>query len=160
MSEWLSSKWVYLDNSFYGKKQKDLLKIFKKGFNRETLEKHYLSLARQNYEKYIRVDKKEVSLKKYVYILRALGCIEFIKKTDELPPLNWEKSSVYLPEEIRNKFSRMVELKKSSEKNKWKRDKELDEFIESKFQEKLFKREGSFYFEEIDKIVVGSIVQE
>ncbi len=159
VSEWLSSKIVYLDVGFFGKFQKDLREIFKEGFSREKLEKHYLSLARQNYEKYINSTAEEVSLKKYVYILRALGCIEYIKNTNKLPPLNWKESCIYLPKKIQTKFARLVEIKKSSEKNKGKRDRELDIFISSKFEEEFLRDNEKFDKESIDKISKKSILR-
>lgn len=156
VSEWLSSKEVYIDNSFGKYSKEELRGIFEKGFSRAKIKNHYLSLARQNYDKYINVDG-EVSLKKYVYILRAIGCIEYINKTDSLPPLNWKLSSKYLPEEIKILFSEIVELKKSTESKKGKRNAVLDKFIESKLKAKFEEDKFNFNRKEINKIVIGAI---
>jgi len=123
VSEWLSSRKVYLDNGFGNYSREDIRKIFEKGFDRERLKKHYLSLAKQNYAKYIQ-SPGEVLLKKYVYILRGLGCMEFISKTGKLPPLDWKESSVYIPEYIKKKFSDFVRIKKESESTKAKKRQE------------------------------------
>jgi predicted nucleotidyltransferase len=158
VSEWLSSKIVYLDNGFAGFYQKDLAEIFKKGFNREKLKKHYLSLAAQNYKKYIDVSAGEVSLKKYVYILRALGCVEYLNRIDGLPPLNWEKSSVYLSDQILKSFSDFVDMKKNSEKAMGKRVLSVDRFVEDKLGENVSKGEEHFDFEKINNIVIKTIL--
>jgi len=157
VSEWLSSKLVYIDKGFGEYKKKDILKIFEEGYSRSKLEHHYISLAMQNYKKYIDSYKKDVLLKKYVYILRALGCIEYINETNELPPLNWKKSSKYLPKDIKEDFNRLVEMKKSSEKNKGKRIKRLDNYIEKNLRQEIKEDKERFNFDVINKIVIDSI---
>ncbi|MEK6926896.1 MAG: nucleotidyltransferase domain-containing protein [Nanoarchaeota archaeon] len=110
VSEWLSSNIIYVNNKFDNLDKNDLLKIFENNFSKSKLQHHYISLAKQNYEKYINLPSKEVLLKKYVYILRALGCIEYIERTNKLPPLNWKESSIYLPKEVQERFERLVEV--------------------------------------------------
>ncbi len=157
VSEWLSSKRVYVDKKFGKKSREDLFKIFSEDFSRSRLKHHYLSLAKQNYEKYINSGEKEVLLKKYVYILRALGCVEYISKNNSLPPLNWKLSSVYLPKNIKTHFEKLVELKKKSEKNKNKRIEELDKWIENKLKELVNEDKHKFDESLINAIVVDSI---
>ena len=103
VSEWLSSEEIYVNGKLSKYSKADLRKMFEKGFSRSKIKHHYINLAKQNYQKYINVEGK-VSLKKYVYILRAIGCVEYINKTNTLPPLNWKLSSKYLEEEIKKRF--------------------------------------------------------
>jgi len=156
VSEWLSSRMIYIENNFKDLGKKDLLDIFIKGFSRSKLKSHYISLAKQNYHKYINTPG-EVLLKKYVYILRGLGCVEYIEKTNSLPPLNWKLSSKYLPDKIKDTFARFVEMKKSSEKEKGKRNEETDRWIEKKLGLKFESEKENFDFEEINKIVIDTI---
>lgn len=156
VSEWLSSKKSYISNKFWKYHRKDILKIFNNGFSRNKLKIHYSSLAKQNYSKYINLPDK-VLLKKYVYILRALGCIEFIEKTNSLPPLNWKLSSKYLPNPIKKIFAQMVNQKKSSESNKGNRNEILDRWIEQKLNLKYWEDEANFDTKFINQIVIKTI---
>lgn len=159
VSEWLSSKIVYINNKINGFNQKQLREIFDLGFSRYAIKKHYINLAKENYYKYIK-DKNEVSLKKYVYILRALGCVEFIQKTNSLPPLDWKESSIYLPDKIKDFFSNVVKSKKSSEKNIGIREKRIDDYIESCFNIDFDKSLSNFDKEKINNIVINAIKEK
>ena len=156
VSEWLSSREVYIDKGFGKMKQKELRKLFSSGFNRETLIRHYISLAKQNYKKYIDTEG-QVLLKKYVYILRGLGCVEYIKRTDSLPPLDWKDSSKYLPLEIRKQFARLVALKQGSEENRSARNEALDRWIEIQFAQTIKEDKIGFDRTVIDGIVIAAI---
>ncbi len=156
VSEWLSSKEVYISKKFSGYDKETLKQFFREGFNPEKLKAHYLSLARENYEKYIKKGR-EVLLKKYIYILRALGCIKYIQKTSDMPPLNWKESSKYLEKEIQAHFQNLINLKHKSEKIKDLRIPELDKYIEGFFSQKLDKGQNKFQFEEINSIVINTI---
>ncbi len=156
VSEWLSSKEIYIEKGF-GKYSKEKLRaIFEQGFSRSKIKNHYLSLAKQNYAKYINI-RGEVSLKKYVYVLRALGCIEYLNKTNSLPPLNWELSSKYLDKNIKNIFAENVELKKITESKKGKRNVILDKFIEGELMKSFEEDKTDFNKDEINKIVIEAI---
>jgi len=158
VSEWLSSEQIYLERKFGKSMKKDIARIFSKDFNRSKLVYHYLSLARENYEKYINTKNTDsVLLKKYVYILRALGCVEFINKKDTLPPLNWKLSSAYLPNEIKKEFEELVQLKQKTEKTKDKRKEQLDKWIESKLRAKVKEDSNKFDEEQINQILIDTI---
>ena len=159
VSEWLSSKEIYINGKFGEKSKENLCKIFEEGFSRNKIKNHYLSLAKQNYHKYINIEG-DVSLKKYVYILRALGCIEYITKTNSLPPLNWKLSSKYLEKEIQDRFAKLVELKKTTETKKDKRDSVLDSFIECKLRENFDIDKSNFDKNQINEIVITAIKEK
>src|SRR3989344_1645459 len=156
VSEWLCSETIYRDCSSDSNLSQHKLRIlFQSLCNFTSLQKHYISLARQNYSKYI--DKAtKVQLKKYVYILRGLGCVEYIKKEKTLPPLDWKKSSKYLPINIRKKFESLVEMKKKSEETLGHRDEEIDRWIEDKLNQKVIE----FKSKEIDEKTINSLIYE
>ncbi len=152
ISEWLESDQVYI-NSMYRKKFRE---IFKKYFSRHALKKHYISLARQNYEKYIR-NKDEVNLKKYVYVLRAIACVEYLKKYRNVPPLKYKKTTTYLPKYAQEFMEKIVIQKQASEKLKGAPNKKVNKLIETYFTKKIRKEEASFDKEEIEKLVIEVI---
>jgi hypothetical protein len=159
VSEWLSSNSVYIEKKFWKYSKKDLLGLFNRGFSRNRLQNHYISLAKKNYSKYICNASGEASLKKYVYILRALGCVDYIEKTKSLPPLNWKFSSIYSPAEIRDKFREIVDMKKHSEKAKGARIAELDKWIEKKLLTYIEKDNERFSRKLVDSIIINTINQ-
>jgi hypothetical protein len=152
VSEWLKSKTIYIDSKY----RKIFYKEFKKGSSKFALENHYDSLARQNYEKYIR-GKEEVNLKKYIYILRAVGCINFLVEKNTTPPLNYKKILPYLPRYIAKFMNTIVEKKKKSESTIGKVDKKVNKYIESYFEKKFGKTESAFDVAKINKVVIEII---
>ncbi len=97
--EWLSSDIIYIKNSL----RKKLKKIFEKDFSSFKLKKHYTSMAKQNFKKYITTQGNTTNLKKYVYVLRSIACVLWIEKHKSPPPKNY-KQIIKLPPKIRAKF--------------------------------------------------------
>lgn len=149
VSEWLSSEIVYI-NSPYIKIFRDL---FTKYFSKNALIHHYISLARKNYESYIRKNEL-VNLKKYVYILRALGCVEHLVKNDSLPPLNYKKVVPNLPRYIQEFTEEVVFKKQKSESMKGLKNKRVNDLIESYFIRDFGKKENRFNIDEINNLVL------
>jgi len=145
--EWLSSDIVYTDNPA----RKKLAKIFENNFNKYALKKHYASMARQNFEKYIK-SRKKANLKKYVYVLRSIACVLWIEKYRTPPPKSYKKVIKMLPKEIRDFFEKVVKDKKESEDLTGKRNKKADEFISSCIKKDFKKEEGSFDLDELNKL--------
>lgn len=152
VSEWLTSDVIYIDSPA----MQELNKLFTKGFSKTALIKHYTSLARKNYEKYIR-KTKEVNLKKYVYILRALACTEYLNKFNNLPPLNYKKIINQLPDYAREFMEHTVELKKKTESMQGTKNQKVDNYIESYFNRKIEKTENKFNTEELNKLIIKII---
>lgn len=152
VSEWLDSKTIYI-NSNYRKKLKSL---FQKGFSSFALKKHYVSLARQNYEKYIR-NKKQVNLKKYLYILRAIACVNFLEKRNKTPPLNYKKVLPFLPKKIAEFMNSIVEKKKKSEHTKGKANIRANKYIESFFNKNFKNSENNINQKKINNLVIKII---
>ena len=81
--EWLNSTTWYRGFvpwtlQYYASKHISLFKLFK----------HYNSLAKSNYEKYLKSGRKP-TLKKYLYVIRALISAKYIDIFRTIPPLNY-----------------------------------------------------------------------
>ncbi|MEK6926734.1 MAG: nucleotidyltransferase domain-containing protein [Nanoarchaeota archaeon] len=151
--EWLSSDIVYIDN-FLRKKLKN---IFERDFNRMKLKKHYSSMAKQNFYKYINEIGDVANLKKYVYVLRSIACILWIEKHKSPPPKNYKKVINLFPENIKKFFEKIVTEKKESEKLMGKRNKEAEKYILSFFNRDFGKEQDKFNINEINKLFKSSL---
>jgi len=136
--EWLSSDIVYLDNPI----RKEIKQEFLIGCSRFSLKKHYVSMARQNFQKYINQISDTVNLKKYVYVLRCVACINFIEEKGLPPPKNYKKVLEFLPDNLIKFFEKVVSDKKKSESLEGKRNYEAEQYIVS-FFDKQFERDNS-----------------
>ncbi len=116
--EWLSSDIIYLDNPIREKLKKEFIQ----GCSRFALKKHYVSMARQNFNKYINQIGDTANLKKYVYVLRSIACISYIEKTGLPPPKNYKNVINYLPKDLFNFFVKIVKDKRESESLEGKRN--------------------------------------
>ena len=150
--EWLSSDIVYMDN----KLREELKDIFKKNFNKESLKRHYLSMARQNFEKYIRKSKK-VNLKKYLYVLRSIACIIWIERYQTPPPKDYRKVIRVLPKQVQTFFKKNVRDKKESEKIIGKKNKKIDAYVEKFFFKKFNKDCSTFNLDKLNKLFKKAI---
>jgi hypothetical protein len=136
--EWLSSDIIYLDNPI----REELKKEFVKGCSRFALKKHYVSMARQNFQKYINQIGDTANLKKYIYVLRSIACINYIEDSGLPPPKNYKKVIFLLPDNLNRFFEKIVEDKKKSEFLEGKRNYEAEQYIVS-FFDKQFERDNS-----------------
>lgn len=152
VSEWLQSKIVYTESDY----RREFRTLFEQGFSRFALKKHYIGLARENYERYAR-NKNEVNLKKYVYILRALACVEYLTKEEGLPPLNYKEVLPYLPETMATFTENVVARKRAAENLTGSANKEANAFVESQFDRVFEKTEHNFNNEQISDLVVKII---
>lgn len=154
-SEWMNSNIIYID-SFY---RKQLKEIFQKDFSKYTLKKHYVSMARQNYEKYIR-NKNPCSLKKYVYVLRALACVEYLLEIKKIPPIKYNDVAKILPEKLRLFFEESVKLKKASESKAGPQNEDINREIEKYFDLEFEKDDNKFDLKILNAITKNIIVSQ
>ncbi len=152
--EWLSSDIIYLDNDYFH----ELRKIFQNSFSNHKLEKHYLSMAKQNFDKYID-SFSEVNLKKYVYVIRSITCINFIEEKKLPPPKNYRDIISYLPKNICNFFQKLINNKINSEEIKGARDSKVDAYICSFWDKKFQEDEDKFNIKGLEEIF-KKILQE
>ena len=92
--EWLHAPIIYKDSSDIDSFQE----LAKEYWSLKGLMGSYSHLARHNYKAYIE-GKKEVKLKKYLYIIRTIAACICIEKTKQVPPITVDKLLPYLQED-------------------------------------------------------------
>ncbi len=80
--EWLHSPIVYRENGDFASR---LRMLAQEHFSPRRMTYHYISMAKSNYRLSIE-NKAEVSLKKYLYVLRPLCCIRWMEQHQTPPP--------------------------------------------------------------------------
>lgn len=139
IAEWLRSPIIYRDSPI----KKQFKKYFDEGCSLEFLSQHYIRMAKQNFHKYMGTGMAH-SCKKYLYVLRALACAEYIKKENILPPLPYKEVIPYLPEYAQKFFEKCVIDKNITEKAEIISDEKVSKFIEASLNQGLKKEEIKF----------------
>ncbi len=152
-SEWLNSEIIYIDSEY----RQQLKEIFQKDFSRFKLKKHYVSMARQNYEKYIR-NHNPCSLKKYVYILRAICCVEWLNELNKIPPIKYNDVAKQLPGQFETFFNECVQLKLSGENKEGPQNESINREIEKYFDMKFEEDKDKFDLKVLNAILKNMIV--
>jgi len=151
--EWLSSDIIYLDNPI----RTELKKIFEEKFSKYSLKKHYVSMARQNFDKYLRGAGDKANLKKYVYVLRSIACVLWIEQNKSPPPKHYQNVVNLLPYSIHNFFEKIVKDKRKSERLEGSINKEVEKYIVSFFDKEFTKDKGDFDIDKLNKIFKKTI---
>lgn len=104
---------------------------------------HYRSLAKSNYTQYIK-NKNHPTVKRHLYVLRALTYARYIENTHSMPPLEYtEFYEKHLPEMknipvfVKNYIGELIERKKNGNGDQTIVDKELSDWIESELDDKI-----------------------
>lgn len=87
MLEWLRSPIVYLER-FSAAQQ--LRELSDKYFNPKSCMYHYLSMAKGNFNEFLR-DRELVKIKKYFYVLRPVLACDWILNNETFPPMEFNK---------------------------------------------------------------------
>lgn len=126
--EWLSSPMVYIDDN-------RVAPVFREQANKYTSLKaaahHYISMAKRNYNAYIR-SREQVQLKKYLYAIRPILCAKWVLEMGSFPPTKFCDviANVKLDDWIRVQVDEMLVAKqKVSESEVGPRLRKLDTFI-------------------------------
>jgi len=148
--EWLSSEIIYKDSEL----RERLKDIFEKYFNKNSLMRHYVSMARQNFQKYIATVEGDdgVNLKKYIYILRSIACVIWIEKYNSPPPKDYKKVANLLRKDIRIFLEGIISKKRDSESTEGKRNKAVEDYVMFYFNKDFEKRGDKFSIDELNKI--------
>ncbi len=86
LMEWLFSPIVYVENApKNGSFTAELRTYVQEHYSPKAIAYHYHHMAQSNYHKYLE-GKKEVQRKKYLYVLRPLFCIEWLREHNAMPP--------------------------------------------------------------------------
>ena len=107
--EWLVSPIVYRDEGGVAER---LREIAAEGYSPKALAYHYLSTAREKERRQIAA-KETVKAKKYVYALRPLLTLDWLRENDTLPPMAMPEimTGVTLPDDVRQAMIDLVEYK-------------------------------------------------
>ncbi len=110
--EWLHSPIVYRENGDFAAKLRTLAQ---EHFSPRRMTYHYISMAKSNYRLSIE-NKAEVSLKKYLYVLRPLCCIRWMEQHGTPPPtlIHDILVSIELPSDVRTRLNELMERKKQA----------------------------------------------
>lgn len=132
MLEWLRSPIVYLQQFSTTELLRELTKEY---FNPESCLHHYLHMAEGNFRKYLQKDV--VRVKKYFYVLRPILACDWIKQTDTMAPMEFQKlvesqvTDEFVKIEIQNLLARKITSEELNEESK---NQILNDFLEQKIE--------------------------
>ncbi|MBR9859417.1 nucleotidyltransferase domain-containing protein [bacterium] len=130
--EWLQSPLVYLEKYSTADELRALSKTY---FNLKSCSYHYLSMAKNNFEHYLRSDV--VRLKKYFYVLRPVLACRWIESKKTMAPMEFNKlieTQIDDPK-LRIEIEQLQEIKMSGkELDKGPRIDRIHDFIESEIE--------------------------
>jgi uncharacterized protein len=108
--EWLFSPIVYLEKGEFALNCRALAL---KNCSLKKLSYHYLNMVKQNHKSYLE-GKKEVSVKHYLYVIRSLLCIKWIRDFSSPPPTAFVEilDAVKLPEKLYENINNLISIKK------------------------------------------------
>lgn len=86
MLEWLRSPIVYMQQGSVAERLRQLSEQY---FNPRSCMYHYLSMAEGNYRTYLQ--KEEVRVKKYFYVLRPILACDWISNRNAMPPMEFDQ---------------------------------------------------------------------
>ena len=128
--EWLRSPIVYQQQFSIADKLRNLTEEF---FNPKSCLHHYLHMAEGNYREYLQKDN--VRVKKYFYVLRPILACDSIKQTNTMAPMEFQKlvdsqvTDQFVKIEIQNLLTRKMSGEELNEEPK---NQILNDFLEQK----------------------------
>lgn len=111
--EWLRSPIVYLEQFSTAEQMRELSREY---FNPRSCMYHYLSMAKGNFNEFLR-GRDLVKIKKYFYVLRPiLGC-DWIRVKGDFPPMEFDRLVDGLVEDavLRNEIDKLLVRKMAGE---------------------------------------------
>ena len=109
--EWINSPIVYRETEEW----QPIAEAIRAFFSQKKTLMHYLSMAKSNYDSAFKAEN--MKFKKYFYVLRPMLAAEWILTKNEIPPLEFEKLTVLLPEgEITETVTALVMAKRNGSK--------------------------------------------
>jgi predicted nucleotidyltransferase len=131
--EWLRSPIVYLEKFSTANRLRELSE---KCFNPRSCMYHYLSMAKGNFNEFLR-DRELVKIKKYFYVLRPVLACDWIETRGEFPPMEFEKlvDGQVNDVELRREIDTLLERKMAGEELREEPKVEvLNEFLHEKIE--------------------------
>lgn len=113
MLEWLRSPIVYLEQFSTAEQLRELSKRY---FNPRSCMYHYLSMAKGNFNEFLK-DRELVKIKKYFYVLRPVLACEWIRERNSFPPMEFQKlvKGQVTDDELRSAIAKLLERKIAGE---------------------------------------------
>jgi predicted nucleotidyltransferase len=107
--EWLKSPIVYYKDAFFYETMDELSTDY---FSSIASIYHYLNMAAGNYK--LCLQEEQVTIKKYLYVLRPILACKWIENYKEAPPMDFQKLLAQLQDkELINKINELVLKKKT-----------------------------------------------
>lgn len=132
MLEWLRSPIIYLEQFSAAQTLRALSERY---FNPKSCMYHYLSMAKGNFKEFLQKDL--VRTKKYFYVLRPVLACDWIRQTNAMPPVEFEKllDSQVTDARIRNEIDELLKRKIAGDELKEEPKIEvLNDFLEQKIE--------------------------
>ena len=109
LMEWLFSPIKYIEK---GPVAESMRNYIKKRYSNKASSFHYLNMAKGNYKDFLK-DTEEVKRKKYLYILRPLACIEWMRSNKTTPPTSFKDvlDGISLDPEVEESIKNLIEEK-------------------------------------------------
>lgn len=148
LMEWLFSPIKYMESGSFAA---ELRKYVQDCYSPKAIGYHYHHMAQSNYHKYLE-GKKEVQRKKYLYVLRPLFCMEWLREHQTMPPTRFLDvfDGVQKSTEMEQAIHRLLQEKMArKETEKGPKEAVLDEYIHTSL-EQLEKRLEIFPVKEAD----------
>jgi len=130
MLEWLRSPIIYLKQFSTADKLRDLTKEY---FNPKSCLHHYLHMAEGNYREYLQ--KENVRVKKYFYVLRPILACDWIKQTNTMAPMEFQEllDSQVPDQKVKTEIQNLLARKMAGEElNEEPKVQILNDFLEQK----------------------------
>ena len=130
--EWFASPIVYKET----KEASYIKEVIPFYFSSKKLYCHYKTMAKTHL-KY--VDKEQIPVKKYLYILRCILSSQYIIDYKKQPPIEIERLIEYeLPEKLKEDMNQLLMIKKNSDEKQYVNHiSSLDEFIMNSLKEDM-----------------------
>ncbi len=128
--EWLRSPIVYLQQFSTAEKLRNLTAEF---FNPKSCLHHYLHMAQGNYRDYLQRDN--VRVKRYFYVLRPILACDWIKQTNTMAPMEFHKllDSQVIGQNVKAEIQNLLRRKMGGEElNEEPKIQILNDFLEDK----------------------------
>jgi predicted nucleotidyltransferase len=132
MLEWLRSPIVYLQQFSTADRLRELTKEY---FDPKSCLHHYLHMAEGNFREYLQKDI--VRVKKYFYVLRPILACDWIKQTNTMAPMEFQKlvdsqvTDQHVKTEIQNLLIRKIAGEELNEEPK---NQILNDYLEQKIE--------------------------
>ncbi|MGE3465756.1 MAG: nucleotidyltransferase domain-containing protein [Pyrinomonadaceae bacterium] len=111
--EWLRSPIVYLERFSTAERLRELSKLY---YNPRSCMYHYLSMAKGNFNEFLK-DRELVKIKKYFYVLRPVLACDWIVNEKSFPPMEFDRlvDAQVKDSQVREAIDNLLERKMAGE---------------------------------------------